>query len=134
MFAYNLYISLHSLIFYNIFYWNIADLQYCVSFRCTEHQFSYIYVYVCSVTSVVSNSLWSYRLQPTRLLCPWEFQGKNTGVGCHTLLQGIFLTQGSNWHFLPLLHCRQILSHWAMGEAHVCVWGYIHIFSDSFPL
>ena len=32
-------------------------------------------------------------LQPTRLLCPWDFSGKNTGVGCHTLLQGIFPTQ-----------------------------------------
>ena len=31
-----------------------------------------------------------------RLLCPWESPGKNTGVGCHALLQGIFLTQGSN--------------------------------------
>ena len=35
-------------------------------------------------------------LQPTRLLCPWNFPGKNTGVGCYFLLQGIFLTQGSN--------------------------------------
>ena len=32
----------------------------------------------------------------SRLLCPWAFPGKNTGVGCHFLLQGIFLTQGSN--------------------------------------
>ena len=31
--------------------------------------------------------------QPTRLLCPWDFSGKNTGVGCHLLLQGTFLTQ-----------------------------------------
>ena len=31
-----------------------------------------------------------------RLLCPWYFPSKNTGVGCHSLLQGIFLTQGSN--------------------------------------
>ena len=31
-----------------------------------------------------------------RLLCPWDFPGKNTGVGCHALLQGIFPTQGSN--------------------------------------
>ena len=30
------------------------------------------------------------------LLCPWDFSGKNTGVGCYFLLQGIFLTQGSN--------------------------------------
>ena len=39
-----------------------------------------------------------------RLLCPWDSPGKNTGVGCHFLLQGIFLTQGSNSHLLGLLH------------------------------
>ena len=38
------------------------------------------------------------------LLCPWDSPGKNTKVGCHFLLQGIFLTQGSNLHFLCLLH------------------------------
>ena len=32
-----------------------------------------------------------------QLLHPWNFPGKSTGVGCHFLLQGIFLTQGSNW-------------------------------------
>ena len=36
--------------------------------------------------SVVSNSVWPQRRQPTRLLHPWEFPGKNTGVGCHRLL------------------------------------------------
>ena len=36
----------------------------------------------------------------------WDFLGKDTGVGYHSFLQGIFLTQGSN---LCLLHCRQIL-------------------------
>ena len=36
--------------------------------------------------------------------CPWNFPGKNTGVGCHFLLQGIFLTQGSSPHLLGLLH------------------------------
>ena len=35
--------------------------------------------------SIMSNSLWSYGLEPTRLLCPWDFSGKNTGVGCHFL-------------------------------------------------
>ena len=40
-----------------------------------------------------------------RLLCPWDSPDKNTGVGCHHLLQGIFLTQGSN---LGFRHCRQI--------------------------
>ena len=35
---------------------------------------------------------------------PWDFPGKNSGVGCHALLQGIFLTQGSNPHLFCLLH------------------------------
>ena len=35
-----------------------------------------------------------YGLQPTRPLCPWDFRGKNTRVGCHFLLQAVFLTQG----------------------------------------
>ena len=42
----------------------------------------------------VSISLWPHGLWPTRLLCPWDFPGKDTGVGCHALLQRIFLTQG----------------------------------------
>ena len=45
----------------------------------------------------------------TRLLCPWDFPGKNTRVGCGFLLQGIFLTQRSNPCLLKLLHCRKIL-------------------------
>ena len=48
-------------------------------------------------------TLWLHGLQPTRLLCPWDSPGKNTGVGCHFLLQGIFLTQGSNPSLLCLL-------------------------------
>ena len=42
----------------------------------------------------------------TRFLCPWDFPGKHTGVGCHCLLQEIFPTQGLN---LGLPHCRQTL-------------------------
>ena len=38
--------------------------------------------------------MWPHGLQTSRHLCPWDFWGKNTGVGCHFLLQGIFLTQG----------------------------------------
>ena len=45
---------------------------------------------------------------PARFLCLWNSPGKNTGLGSHSLLQGIFLTQGSNQ---GLLHCRQILYH-----------------------
>ena len=43
--------------------------------------------------------------------------GKNTGVGCHALLQGIFQTQGSNPCLLWLLHCKWILYHWATWES-----------------
>ena len=56
---------------------------------------------------VMSDSLQSHGLSPGRLLCQWDSPGKNTGVGCHFLLQGIFATQGSN---LGLLHFRQFLA------------------------
>ena len=49
---------------------------------------------VNAVASVTSDSLRSYGLQPARLLCPWDSPGKNTGVGCHVLLQRTFPTEG----------------------------------------
>jgi len=61
---------------------------------------------VCVSHVVVFDSLWPHGLQPVMCLCPWDFPGKNTGVGCHSLLQGIFLTQGGN---AGLPHCRQFL-------------------------
>ena len=54
----------------------------------------------------MSDSLQPHGLKPTRLLHPWDSPGKNTGVGYHFLLQGIFPTQGSN---PGLLHYRQTL-------------------------
>ena len=56
--------------------------------------------------AVVPDSLRPHALQPTRLPCPWNSPGKNTGVCCHALLQGIFPTQGLN---PGLLNCGQIL-------------------------
>ena len=61
---------------------------------------------VCLSHLVMSNSLQPHGLGPARLLCPWKSPGKNTGVGSHSLLQGIFPTQGSN---PGLLHCKWIL-------------------------
>ena len=73
--------------------WNFDSLIYTVS------------------RSVMSDSSRPHGQYPTRLLCPWNFLGKNMGVGCHFLLQGIFLTQGLNpsllhWQAesLPLSH------------------------------
>ena len=71
---------------------------------------------VC-MCSVMSNSLQPQGLSPTRLLCSWDFSGKNTRVGCCFLLQGIFPTQGLNPCLLWLLHCRKILYLWATAEA-----------------
>ena len=56
--------------------------------------------------SVVSDSLWPHESQHARPPCPWNSSGKNTAVGCHCLLQGVFPTQESN---PGLQHCRQIL-------------------------
>ena len=61
----------------------------------------------------MSNSFQPYGLLPTRLLCPWNFPGKDIGVGCHFLYQGIFLSQGST---LGLLLGRRILDHCAIWE------------------
>ena len=60
-------------------------------------------MHVCSITS---GSLWPCGRQPTRLLCPQDFPGKNTRVGCHFLLQGILLT----WEWNPHLLHRQVNS------------------------
>ena len=54
--------------------------------------------------SVVSDSLQPHALWLTRILCLWNFPGKNTGERYHFLLQGIFWTQGSNLCLLSLLH------------------------------
>ena len=47
-------------------------------------------MHTCSV-------MWPHALQPARLLCPWAFPDKNTGVGCHFLLQNLFY---STWPWL----------------------------------
>ena len=69
---------------------------------------------LCVSCSVLSDSLQPHGLQPTRLLCPWDSPGQNTGVNCHSLPKQIFSTWGSN---PGLLHCRQILYHLSYREA-----------------
>ena len=76
---------------------------------------SFVLMCACLVASVVSDSLRPYRLQPTKLLCLCVSPGKNTGVDCYALLQGIFPTQGSNPRLLRFLH-------WQAGS-HQCHLG-----------
>ena len=79
--------------------------------------------------SIVSDSLLPHELQPSRLLCPWNSPGKNTGVGSHSFLQGIFTTQGWN-PGLPfctwILYC---LSH--QGSPRILEWVAISFFRGS---
>ena len=72
-----------------------------------------LFACVCLVTQVLSNSLRPHGLWPTRLLCPWDFLGKNTTVGCQFLLQGTLPTKGSNPSLLCLPPLAWILYHWA---------------------
>ena len=81
-------------------------------------------------------TLWTVARQPP---LPWDFPGKNTGVGCHVLLQGIFRTQGSN---LGLPHCRQTLyplSHraspyWIYTYGKCFLWTQLFTFFFFFTL
>ena len=57
---------------------------------------SVVIMFIVLSRFVLSDSLRPCGLRPSRLLCPWDSPGKNSGVGCHALLHGIFLTQGSN--------------------------------------
>ena len=61
---------------------------------------------LCAQSCPTRVTLWNV---PARLLCPQNFPGKITGVVCHFLLQGIFLTQGSSLYLLCLLRLRWIL-------------------------
>ena len=86
---------------------------------CLSLDYELIYIGGLEGKSILSAQLFSHAwffvtLWPTRLLCPWDFPGKTTGVGCHFLLQGIFLTHGLNPHLLCLLHWQVdslLLSH-----------------------
>ena len=74
-----------SLKFYNLYVGDLLYLSMCVS-----------------LLSRVWLFLQAHGLQPAWLLCPWDFPSKNIGVGCHSLLPGIFPTQGLNLHLLQV--------------------------------
>ena len=65
----------------------LASPSQSVSLSRAEAALTYIHCCCCCVASLVSNSVYPHRRQPTRLPRPWDSPGKNTGVGCHFLLQ-----------------------------------------------
>ena len=71
--------------------------------------------------SVVSNSKRPHGLQPTRLLCPWDFPGKSTGVGCHCLLQEIsslpiYVCTHYTW---AISTCKQFYQNWIYKDFYL---------------
>ena len=110
------------LLYYSQRTWDFMSLWMIISFmstcsqNCNLHQALACYphtlapgsgtVSVHGVCSVVAHSVWPHGLQPAWLLRPWDSPGKDTGVGCHALLQGIFPTQGLN----------PGLRHWQVGS------------------
>ena len=78
----------------------------------------YIYIYMCVCVCMCACMLSHFscvllfetlRTIASKVHCPWDSSGKNTGGGCHALLQGMFLTQGWNSRLLNLLYCRWFL-------------------------
>ena len=88
------------------------------------------WLYACVNHSVVSDSA-TYRLKSPRLLCPCDSPGNNTGVGCNFLLQGIFLTQGSNpgLHIVGR-HFYCLILGWKKHKLESRLLGEISITSD----
>ena len=91
----------------------------------------FIVLVICmhEIASVMSDSLRLCEWLPARLLCPRDSLGKNTGVGCHSFLQGIFLNQGLN---LGLPHCRQILYHLSHEGRQSLLYSPIHNRAGNF--
>ena len=101
---------LSSFCYYQYSYSSFLVLNVCISETSHHHILNFTCTYVhCKHTCIHAKSLQScptlcYPMITARLLCPWDSPNKNTGMGCHALLLGIFLTQGSNPHLLGTLH------------------------------
>ena len=81
----------------------------------------------CCVTSVVSDSVRPQRRQPTRLLRPWDFPGKSTGVGCHCLLHSLNICstiyQYDTTEHTYVNHINKTGEKPKVGLKHMCRWG-----------
>ena len=72
----------------------------------------------CLATKSCPALLWSHGWGPARLLCPWDFPGKNTGAGCHSLLQGMF----PNWDQTCVLLDRTETPGKPKVQIHSCLF------------
>ena len=88
----------------------LAEFLYCPHETITTLLISYVCVLSCLLCPTLCD--------PMDCSLPgssWDSPGKNTGLGCHAPLQGIFLTEGSNLHLLCLLH-------WQTGSLPLSTW------------
>ena len=100
------------------------------------HIYIYMFIHTHTHTHVCMHAksrqscptLWPFGLELSRFLYLWDYPGKNTGVGCHALLQGIFPTQGLNPCLLCLLHRQATL---VPPGVQVCMYICVYILSYS---
>ena len=97
--------------------------------RKTWRKISMIYlVYLCAKSLHCVQILVTPWTGAHRVICPWDAPGKETGVGCHSLLQGILATQLSKLHLL----------HWQVGSLSLgppgkpLIWYPLVLFTQEF--
>ena len=90
------------------------------------------YIMLVTHCSVLSNSFATPWTQAIRLLCPWNFSSKNTTVGCHFLLQGIFPAQGSKLCLLQWQADSLPLSHLGSPGCLLSSTIFFHFIYDFF--
>ena len=92
-----------------------------------ESEKEYMHIYVCMHAQLL-NCIWLFVVPWTRFLWPWDFPGKNIGVGCHFLFQGIFLIQELNLHLLHGQVDSSLLSHQGrpISDTHKHTHTYTH--------
>ena len=82
-----------SISFFHLYLWlsvllnQVPSTLFCITQMLSPSSEIFSSCCCCWITSVMSNSVRPHRWQPTRLPHPWDAPGKNTGVGCHFLLQ-----------------------------------------------
>ena len=90
------------------------------------------FLWICTCLHAYLSCVWLFATPQTVAHQGWDFSGKNTGVGCHSFLQGIFLTQELKPHLLCLLHCRWIL--YCLNHQGSPVTMYKNLLHLPFPL
>ena len=75
-----------STVYLNYFVTCILQLNFCSFLMVLHNTLAYSVDKLCL-------TLWPFELYPSKFLCPWDLPGKNTGVDCHFLLQGVFPSQ-----------------------------------------